>query len=74
MITFRQPGGWLDFTQIPLIGPENRLAIIYPVKQSDGDYFRHIVIVELDGKLIPLTSGKFEVIELLKWDKSSNYM
>lgn len=74
VVTFRQPGGWLDFTQIPLTGADNRLAITYPVKQVKGDYFKHVVIVENDGKLTPVTSGNFEIVELLKWDVPSNYM
>lgn len=73
-MTFNQFGGWLDFTQIPLVDNKHRLAIIYPVKQFDGDMFKHVVVVEPDGHLLPLTSGKFEVIELLKWDVQSNYM
>ncbi|XP_025425520.1 venom dipeptidyl peptidase 4-like isoform X2 [Sipha flava] len=74
VVTFSQRGGWLDFTQIPLVDDKNRLAIIYPVQQFDGDMFKHIVIVESDSHLVPLTSGKFEVIELLKWDIQSNYI
>lgn len=74
VVTFDQPGGWLDFTQIPLVGEEHRLAIIYPVRQSNGDDFKHLVVVEPDGKLTPVTNGKFEVLELLKWDVRSNYM
>jgi len=74
VVTFRQPGGWLDFTQIPMIGTEHRLAIIYPTKQSNNDYFKHVVVVEPDGKLTAVTSGNFEVIELLKWDVRSNHM
>lgn len=74
VMTFRQPGGWLDFTQIPLVDDKHRLAIIYPVKQSGGDMFKHVVVVEPDGHLTPLTSGKIEVAELLKWDVQSNYM
>lgn len=74
VIKFAQPGGWLDFTQIPLVGNENHLAIINPVKQSNGDYFRHVVVVESNGTLTPVTSGNFEVLELLKWDVESDYM
>ncbi|CAI6356937.1 unnamed protein product [Macrosiphum euphorbiae] len=74
VVTFSQPGGWLDFTQIPLVGEGHRLAIIYPVRQSNGDDFKHLVVVEPDGKLTPVTSGKFEVLELLKWDVQSNYI
>lgn len=74
MVTFRQPGGWLDFTQLPLVGADHRLAIIYPMKQPNGDYFKHVVIVETDGKLTPVTKGNFEIVELLKWDVPSNYM
>lgn len=76
MVTFRQPGGWLDFTQTPLIGAEHRLAVIYPTKQpdNDGDYFKHVVVVEPDGQLTAVTSGNFEVVELLKWDVASNHM
>ncbi|VVC29748.1 Hypothetical protein CINCED_3A012805 [Cinara cedri] len=73
-VSFNQPGGWLDFTQIPLVGDGHRLALIYPVKQSNDDYFKHLVIVEPDGKLTPVTKGQFEVIELLKWDVQSNYI
>jgi len=74
VVTFSQSGGWLDFTHIPLIGNEHRLALLYPVKQSNGDNFKHIVVVEPDGKLTPITNGKFEILELLKWDIQSNYI
>ncbi|XP_022174012.1 venom dipeptidyl peptidase 4 isoform X2 [Myzus persicae] len=74
VVTFGQPGGWLDFTQIPLVGDEHRLAIIYPVRQRNGDDFKHLVVVEPDGKLTAVTNGKFEVLELLKWDVRSNYI
>lgn len=74
VVTFSQSGGWFDLSQLPLIGNEQRLAILYPVKQSNGDNFKHIVVVEADGKLTPITSGKFEVLVLLKWDVQSNYM
>lgn len=74
VVNFRQPGGWLEFTEIPLVGDGHRLAIIYPVKQSNGDHFKHLVVVESDGKLTPVTSGKWEVLSLLKWDVRSNHM
>jgi len=74
VIVFNQNKGWLDFTQIPLVGDNNRLAIIYPDKQTNGEYFKHAVIVRSDGQHMPITRGKFEVIELLKWDVPTNYM
>lgn len=74
MVTFGQRGGWLDFTQIPLVGGDNRLAILYPANQSNGDSFKHVTVVERDGNLTSVTSGRFEVVELLKWDVPTNYM
>lgn len=74
VVTFSQSGGWCDLSQLPLMDNEQRLAILYPVKQSNGDNFKHIVVVEANGKLTPITSGKFEVLVLLKWDVQSNYM
>ncbi|KAE9544117.1 hypothetical protein AGLY_001806 [Aphis glycines] len=74
VVTFSQSGGWCDLTQLPLMDNAQRLAILYPVKQSNGDNFKHIVVVEADGKLTPITSGKFEVLVLLKWDVQSNYI
>ncbi|XP_050526616.1 venom dipeptidyl peptidase 4-like isoform X2 [Daktulosphaira vitifoliae] len=67
-----QNQGWLDFTQTPLVGINNSLAIIHPVKQANGEFYRHVNLVQPDGTLKALTSGSFEVIELLKWNLESN--
>ncbi|XP_050530532.1 venom dipeptidyl peptidase 4-like isoform X2 [Daktulosphaira vitifoliae] len=71
---FKQDGGWLTFDESLLIGPEHQIALIYSTTQDDGDKYRHICIVNHDGSLKPLTSGKFTVVKLLKWDLKSNFI
>ncbi|XP_050438092.1 venom dipeptidyl peptidase 4 isoform X2 [Adelges cooleyi] len=71
---FAQINGWLDFSQIPLVGKNNTLAIIYPEKQINGEFYKHVTLVKPGGQLSPLTSGLFVVSELLKWDIKSDYV
>lgn len=65
---FEQENGWLNFHGSMLIGPEHQIALIYPTEQEDGDYYRHVCLINDDGVPTPLTSGYYEVTKLLKWD------
>lgn len=71
---FRQENGWLDFRRSLMIGPENRIALIFLVEQDNGDSYGHVCVLQTDGKIRAITNGKFEVTKLMKWDFESNQM
>lgn len=71
---FEQENGWLNFQGSLLLGPEHQIALIYPIEQEDGDYYRHVCLIKEDGKPKPLTTGYYEVTKLLKWDFKNNEM
>ncbi|XP_050439500.1 venom dipeptidyl peptidase 4-like [Adelges cooleyi] len=71
---FREPNGWLRLEESTLIGPEHQVAVINPTTQADGDNYHHVCVIDQDGKMWPLTSGQFAVVELIKWDAASNYI
>jgi len=73
MMEFRQENGWLNFRQSFFINPVNQIALIYPIEQDDGDMYRHVCVIS-SGKVMPITTGKFEVDKLIKWDFELNYM
>ena len=70
---FRQENGWLNFQQSLVVNPEYQIALLYPILQDNGDMYRHVCIIS-SGKIIPITTGKFEVDELIRWDFELNYM
>lgn len=71
---FHQEDGWLDFRQTILINPQQRVALIHHTKQDDNDFYGHVCVIQNNGELLPVTSGKFEVTKLIKWDYESNFM
>lgn len=73
MMEFQQKNGWLNFRQSFLINPENQIALLYPTEQDDGDMYRHVCVIS-SGKIMPITIGKFEVDQLIKWDFELNYI
>jgi len=73
MMEFRQKNGWLNFHQSLIINPQHQIALIYPIEQDDGDMYRHVCVIS-NGKVMPITTGKFEVDKLIKWDFELNYM
>ncbi|XP_060847595.1 venom dipeptidyl peptidase 4-like [Rhopalosiphum padi] len=73
MMEFRQENGWLNFRQSFFINPVNQIALIYPIEQDDGDMYRHVCVIS-SGKVMPITTGKFEVDKLIKWDFELNYI
>ncbi|XP_016661848.1 venom dipeptidyl peptidase 4 isoform X1 [Acyrthosiphon pisum] len=73
MMEFRQKNGWLNFQQSLVINPQYQIALIYPTEQDDGDMYRHVCVIS-SGKIMPITTGKFEVDKLIKWDFELNYI
>lgn len=73
MMEFRQENGWLNFQQSLVINPQYQIALIYPTEQDDDDMYRHVCVIS-SGKIMPITTGKFEVVKLIKWDFELNYM
>lgn len=73
MIEFRQENGWLNFRRSLLINPKYQIALIYPIEQDDGDSYRHVCVIS-NGEIQPITTGKFEVDQIIKWDFEFNYM
>lgn len=71
---FGQENGWLEFHRSLCIGPGHRVALIYRTEQNDRDTYGHVCVIERDGERRPITSGKFEVTRLVKWDLETNYM
>lgn len=71
---FDQENGWLDFRQKILINPQQMVALIHHTKQDDDDFYGHVCVIQNNGKLLPVTGGKFEVTKLIKWDDESNFM
>lgn len=74
LMEFHQENGWLDFRESLIFGPDNQIALIYPTEHNDGDSYRHINVIQKDGKLRAITNGKIEVTKLIKWDFKSNSM
>jgi len=56
-----------------VINPQYQIALIYPTEQDDDDMYRHVCVIS-SGKIMPITTGKFEVVKLIKWDFELNYM
>ncbi|XP_025191243.1 venom dipeptidyl peptidase 4-like isoform X2 [Melanaphis sacchari] len=73
MMEFQQENGWLNFRQSIIINPVNLIALIYPIEQDDGDMYKHVCVIS-NGKIMPITTGKFEVDKLIKWDFELNYI
>lgn len=76
--SLKQPFGWLELFTPPLLNKNGtKLALILSQNQTDnaGSY-RHITLFSRkeDAKLEPLTSGKFVVSEILKWDDDKGIM
>ncbi|XP_055384086.1 venom dipeptidyl peptidase 4 isoform X2 [Condylostylus longicornis] len=69
--------GWVDLFSSPLINRDgSQIALILPHNQGgqDGDY-RHLSLLSTTGsyqKPYPLTTGKYVVQSLLKWDHDNN--
>lgn len=74
MMEFGQENGWLDFHGPVLVDPENRVAVIYATEQDNGDTYGHVCLIQGDDEPAPLTSGKFEVTRLVKWDFGTDEM
>lgn len=68
--------GWIDLFTPPLFNADGSLMAILASQTQEGNAgaFRHVTLIstEKDGKQIPLTHGKFEVTEVLKWHTDSN--
>lgn len=71
---FCQKNGWLTINQSIVINREQRVAVIYPQKQVDGDTYGHVNVLEENGEMKSVTDGKFEVLKIMKWDADTNYM
>lgn len=71
---FSQENGWLQFYKSLLVHPDHYVALIYRTKQDDGDTYGHLCVIQPDGEMKPITSGKFEVTRLIKWDFETNYL
>ncbi|XP_058118923.1 venom dipeptidyl peptidase 4 isoform X2 [Anopheles coustani] len=70
-----QSGGWLDLFSAPVFNADGThfLVIASQSQGSAGDY-KHITMISTTEprSVVPLTSGKFVVQEILKWDGVSN--
>ncbi|KAE9529069.1 hypothetical protein AGLY_012023 [Aphis glycines] len=73
MMQFEQKNGWLNFRQSLIVNSVDQIALIYPLEQDDGDMYRHVCVIS-NGKIMPITTGKFEVDKLIKWDFELNYI
>lgn len=71
---FEQENGWLDFHDSLLLSPEHQVVLIYPTEQDNGDLYRHVCLINEDGIPQPLTTGEFDVTQLIKWDFKTDYM
>ncbi|XP_073988549.1 dipeptidyl peptidase 4 omega isoform X3 [Rhodnius prolixus] len=66
--------GWVSLTS-PLFSPDGtKMALVLSVDQgNDAGPYRHLTLIDLNNRgparPVPLTSGKFEVTELLAWDQ-----
>ena len=70
-----EPKGWVDQYSPPKFSKDGRKFIfILPVEQSGGvGNFKHAVLFNRDtGELKPLTSGRWEVTEIVGWEEASN--
>ncbi|XP_076651634.1 dipeptidyl peptidase 10 isoform X1 [Halictus rubicundus] len=64
--------GWVDTPpEAPIFSANGSSYIaISPVKDGPSGYYKHIVWVNVDRKLVvPLTHGKFEVTQIVAWDQ-----
>lgn len=68
-----EPKGWVDQYTPPKFSANGRkFLIILPVEQSvDAGNFKHLVLYDRDTKnLRALSSGRWEVTEILGWDET----
>lgn len=66
--------GWVDQYTPPKFSADGRsFLIILPVEQSaDSGNFKHLVLYERTTKSSrPLSSGRWEVTEILGWDEAN---
>lgn len=67
--------GWVDFFKQPLISNDGKQYVfIEPQRQSNGDSYRHLMLLSSDGVATPLTNGQYVVLDILKWDSATNYV
>lgn len=65
---------WIELFTPPLHNKDGtKLALITSQQQGSAGGYRHLTLIEKD-KITPLTSGKYVVQDLLKWDAESNYI
>lgn len=73
IIPIKSSTGWIDFFTAPLYDSTgNKMIFISSQPQGEAGAFRHIFYVEEVGTPVAITSGKFVVLEILKWHKASN--
>nr|CAD7395001.1 unnamed protein product [Timema cristinae] len=66
--------GWVEVYQPPLFSSDGSSYLVrLPVLDGNNGFYKHVVHVNVATKQVtPLTHGKFEVTEILKWDEERN--
>lgn len=67
--------GWVDFFKVPTFNKNgSQFVYIAPQFQSEAnDSYQHVTLVAMDsGVQTAITSGEFNVLEILHWNHESN--
>ncbi|XP_055593408.1 venom dipeptidyl peptidase 4 isoform X2 [Uranotaenia lowii] len=67
--------GWLELFSAPIFNKDGSQFVIISSQQQPGDAggFNHVTMIGTTGKTsVPITSGKYVVHEILKWDPDTN--
>lgn len=65
----------MDFFKPPQIsGDGSQYLFIEPQRQSNGDSYRHLMLLSSNGVATPLTNGQYVVLDIIKWDSATNYV
>lgn len=66
--------GWIELFSSPVYNKDgSKMALIASQSQGSAGGYRHLTMIE-PNKITPLTSGKYVVQDILKWDPETNHI
>jgi len=68
-----EPNGWIDLYTAPKFSSNGRqFLMILPTSQGEFGNYKHLVLYDRDTKTVrALTSGRWEVTEILNWNEAT---
>ncbi|XP_065200255.1 venom dipeptidyl peptidase 4 isoform X2 [Planococcus citri] len=74
MLDLNSSDGWIEFNSPIFSSDGQKMLFIKSQDQGSGlGSYRHVVLFDRNSReIVPLTSGKFTVIEILAWNQNKN--